>query len=372
MKGNKEQDILQEDVEIKTKFPLSVRDSIDHNPNHTVDKTNLLYASLDLMQASKDGIFHKRLMRALSENVGSTGCDLKSMEPKVEGDVNWSHSNRLLPVEGESVAMESVCEGDQVLPHTESPEDDIEVALRPSQDSSHFPPGLTCDICLRIGSPKNSVRSISDEEFRSYGLCRVDDTIRGALVQPYILAANRSNCDVVRQCRACRRLFMKLAKENKRANNYQETGKTPLGSLTKSIMELTNRYNRFRYGQPQPVSSRLSSEKVCALKGKAKTACSVNTDTIYHPTRLSNLDDALVESWATEFAKSMGIEKEQAILIARECASLRLCSVHSGHMKRAITTVRANLRRCSVCCKVQDGFITSNVTPFDWEKVSQN
>ena len=227
-----------------------------------------------------------------------------------------------------------------------------------------------CDICLRIGSQKNSVHVATCEEMGILRKCTVFDRSLERDIQPY----RRDECsdgvrDVfVRHCRACRRLFLKLAKDKDREKDLFQNGKKIPEKLRRSITSATNIYNGYRHGSAR----RINAKKICYLKGNSNPQCSANKDSVYHPARLGELQPVIALSWVDEFSKSLSIEKSIATEIVQNCEEVRLCSVHEGHMKKSLATVRGKMKRCSLCCVLPDGAVGSGVTSFQWEGLSAN
>ena len=227
-----------------------------------------------------------------------------------------------------------------------------------------------CQICSRYGSPKNAVRIVPLHELEILRSCEVHDNRLGVYVKPYHTGTERSPSEIIRQCRACRRLFLRLAKDGKRRRNLENLNKPIPGSLRKSIERLTRLFNRYLHGSSKTQPTK--TPKVCFLENKTIVSCSHNLDSIYHPTRLASLDQSLLDSWASQLTAMLQIERKDALEIARRCSELRLCAVHTGYMKRALTSVRSELKRCSVCCVLPDGCAGSTVTPFLWNRIAEN
>ena len=125
-----------------------------------------------------------------------------------------------------------------------------------------------CDTCYRFSSPKNAVKVVPESERDTLKECVVDDMSEGHGFRPYPVTPTEREHGYLRQCKACRRLFLKLSKEQKRFLNYKRLKREPLAALLKSIDDLTKRFNRFKHPCNQFSES---FPKVCYIEHTSTT-----------------------------------------------------------------------------------------------------
>lgn len=145
------------------------------------------------------------------------------------------------------------------------------------------------------------------------------------------------------QCCACLRLFWELLKLQEKSLQLTNAGKPVPRPQIKRIESLTNSFNNTKYGRDEG----RDMSKVCFLNFLSCFPCSDDPSHVYHPTRLASRNLDTIKVWCELFSKAVGIAHQIAEEVYMRCADIRLCTVHSSHLKKCLDVAQGKNQNTS-------------------------
>ena len=105
------------------------------------------------------------------------------------------------------------------------------------------------------------------------------------------------------------------------------------------------------------------------MSNQCTTACLESGSSLYHPRRLKNLDEDVLEAWIGRFLKTTGATRQRVKQLDDRFDYERLCPINTSILSNELTRARANARACSLCNFKGTSSNKRKVTVFDWESL---
>lgn len=173
----------------------------------------------------------------------------------------------------------------------------------------------SCEICSRLGTPKNAVKPVAADILHFFPQMRAQQRHAAVTVRPYenIYLAKESfpikgNCITIVHYCFRNRSFSELGKLERKEKTMRSAGKKIPGDLQENIDRLIKSINRENHRPDE----RNVVPKVFLWHSVSPVPCSDYHTSIYGPTRMLNRNSANISMWFDLYSSAVGISRLKA------------------------------------------------------------